>query len=129
LAVYSRARYVALATSTIALGLVVHTRGGALSSVTRDVLGDVLWAAMMAWWISAVAPTIRLAWRACWALGLGFAVESGQLLHLPGLDVLRQTTVGHLVLGSDFDPRDFAAYSAGVFAVVLLESIRPLPRR
>ena len=60
----ARARYVALAVGTIVLGLAVHGRGGALSPILRDVLGDALWAAMAAWWIAAVAPAIRLAWRA-----------------------------------------------------------------
>jgi hypothetical protein len=114
-------RYVALAVGTIVLGLVVHGRGGALSPVVRDLLGDALWAAMAAWWIAAVAPAIRLAWRAAVALAFCFAVEFSQLIHLPALDALRRTTVGHLALGSGFDRRDFAAYAAGVLAAVLLE--------
>ena len=40
---------------------------------------------------------------------------------LTGLDVVRSTTVGHLVLGSGFDPRDFAAYAGGVLAAVTCE--------
>jgi Protein of unknown function (DUF2809) len=114
-------RYVALAVGTIVLGLAVHGRGGALSPVVRDVVGDALWAAMAAWWIAAVAPAVPLAWRAAVALAFCFAVEFSQLVHLPALDALRQTTAGHLALGSGFDPRDLAAYAAGVLAAVLLE--------
>ena len=123
----ARTRYVALAVGTIVLGLAVHSGGGALSPMVRDVLGDALWAAMATWWISAVAPAVRLAWRAALALALSFAVEFSQLLHVPVLDALRRTTVGSLALGSGFDPRDFAAYAGGVLAAVLLE--RAIARR
>jgi len=116
-----RTRYFALAVGTIALGLAVHWRGGALSPVVRDVLGDALWAAMAAWWIAAVAPAIRLPRRAAVALVFCFAVEFSQLVRLPALDALRRTTAGHLALGSGFDPRDFLSYATGVLAAVLLE--------
>ena len=116
-----RTRYFALAVGTIVLGLAVHGRGGALSPVVRDVLGDALWAAMAAWLIAAAAPAHRLAWRAAAAVALCFAVEFSQLVHFPALDAFRRTTAGHLLLGSGFDRRDFAAYAAGVLAAVLLE--------
>ncbi len=118
-----RVRYFALAAGTIALGLTVHLRGGALPPDVRDILGDFLWAAMVVWGIAAVSPAIRLPWRAAVAFAVCSAVECSQLLHLPALDTLRRTTAGHLVLGSGFDPRDFAAYAAGVFAAVLLERV------
>ena len=122
-----RTRYFALAVGTILLGLAVHLRGGALSPVVRDILGDALWAAMAAWWIAAVAPAIRLSWRAAMALTFCFAIEFSQLVHLPALDTLRRTTAGHLALGSGFDPRDFASYAAGALAALLLE--RAMERR
>jgi hypothetical protein len=115
--------YVALAVGTIVVGLAVHLHGAALSIVARDVLGDALWAAMIAWWIGAAAPTVRLSRRTIVALAVCFAVELSQLYHAPGIDALRETTLGHLVLGSGFDPRDLASYSAGVLAVVLLERV------
>ena len=117
----ARTRYIALAVGTIAIGLSVHRRGDALSPLVRDVLGDALWAAMAVWWIAAIAPVSRLPWRAAAALALCFAVEFSQLWHLPVLDAFRRTTLGHLVLGSGFDPRDFVAYAAGVLAAVLVE--------
>ena len=124
-----RTRYVALAAGTIALGLAVHWRGDALSPVVRDVLGDALWAAMVVWWISAIAPASRLPWRAAVALALCFAVEFGQLWRFPALNALRRTAAGHLVLGSGFDPRDFGAYAAGVLTAVLLERAAKRPKR
>jgi hypothetical protein len=122
---FARARYVALAVVTIVLGLAVHWHGDVLSPVTRDVLGDALWAAMVAWCIAAVVPAMRLPWRAAVALAFCFAIEFSQLIHLPALDALRRTRVGHLALGSGFDPRDLAAYAIGVLAAVLLDRAKP----
>ena len=109
----ARTRYVALALCTIVVGLTVHGRGGGLPPVVRDLLGDALWAAMMAWLVSAVAPALRLRWRAAAAFAICVVVEFSQMVHLPALDAIRRTTAGHLVLGSGFDPRDLGAYAAG----------------
>jgi hypothetical protein len=125
----ARIHYVALAAGTIALGLTVHWRGDALSPAVRDVLGDALWAAMVVWWISAIAPASRLPWRAVVALALCFAVEFSQLWRFPALDALRRTPSGHLVLGSGFDPRDLGAYAAGVLAAVLVERAAGRPQQ
>jgi hypothetical protein len=120
-ALRARVRYVVLALATVAVGLLVHFRGAALGPVTRDVLGDALWAMMIAWWVSALAPEMRVSSRATIALALCFAVEFSQLYRTPGLDELRRTRVGHLFLGSGFDPRDLAAYAVGVVSAFMLE--------
>ena len=123
----SRARtrlvYLALAAVTIALGLTVHRRGTALTPEARDVLGDVLWAVMILWGVSAVVPAASRARRAATALAICWTVECSQLYHTPSLDALRATTVGHLVLGSGFDPRDLAAYAAGIVVGALLDGM------
>jgi Protein of unknown function (DUF2809) len=74
--------------------------------------------------VSVLAPTASIMVRACVALGLCFAVEASQLLHAPWLDAVRATPLGHLVLGSGFDPRDLAAYAAGVLLGVVLDRMR-----
>ena len=117
----ARAPYVALALATIAVGLAVHRGRVPSSAAARDVLGDALWAVMMTWWVSAAAPGASLRARAAAALAICLAVEAIQLWRTPALDALRATTAGHLVLGSGFDPRDLAAYAAGVLAAVALE--------
>jgi hypothetical protein len=103
------------------VGLAVHLRGAALPPAARDVLGDALWAMMIAWWLGSIAPDARLSRRAIAALAICFAVELSQLYHTPLIDALRETTLGHLVLGSGFDPRDLLSYAAGVLAAALLE--------
>jgi hypothetical protein len=120
--VRARASYLTLAIATLAVGLAVHWHGASLGPVLRDIVGDALWAAMMFWFISALNPGLRLAARGIVALCICLAVEAGQLIDSPALDALRNSSVGHLVLGSGFDPRDFASYSVGVFAAMLITS-------
>jgi hypothetical protein len=118
-----RLAYIALALATIAIGLLLHLTNPPLRTAARDVLGDALWAMMIVWWVGALVPDARLSVRSACALVVCLAVELSQLHHAPMLDAFRGTTIGHLVLGSDFDPRDLLAYAAGV-AVAALVSIR-----
>lgn len=118
----ARATYIALALTTIGVGLLVHLRGTALRPAARDVLGDALWAAMIAWWAGALAPSARLGPRSAVAYAVCASVEVSQLYHGPWLDAARATQLGWLVLGSGFDPRDLAAYALGVGAAALLEA-------
>jgi hypothetical protein len=117
----ARVIFIALAFLTIAIGLVVHLAGGALPPAFRDVLGDALWASMIFWWVGAVSPRASVVSRGVVAAGICFAVELSQMIRTPALDSIRETTLGHLFLGSDFDPRDLAAYAAGVLVAVLIE--------
>jgi len=117
----ARLWFVAAVLLTMGLGLAVHLHAGFLPAAARDVLGDALWAAMIAWWMGVLAPHAALRRRALAALGICLAVELGQLYHAPGIDAVRHTMFGHLVLGSDFDPRDLAAYALGVLGAVLVE--------
>ncbi len=110
-------------------GLWVHRGGLALGPDARDVAGDALWACMMAWIVAAVAPALPMFIRGAIALAISWAVEFSQLVHTPSLDALRATTLGGLVLGSGFDPRDLAAYAGGVILAIALESIARFARR
>lgn len=112
---------------TIMLGLFVHWHGAFLGAEGQDMLGDALWGTMMAWWLGAFLPYVRLPLRAVVAYAICTAVEVSQLLHLPWLDALRGNRLGHLVLGHDFAARDLVAYALGVLVAVLLE--RQMTRR
>lgn len=85
------------------------------------MMGDAIWATMIAWWVAAIVPGPSLWPRSVAAVTICFAVELSQLYHTPALDTLRRTTIGHLTLGSGFDPRDLVAYAVGVLAAALLE--------
>ncbi|HEV7994083.1 MAG TPA: DUF2809 domain-containing protein [Gemmatimonadaceae bacterium] len=119
----SRASYLALVGITIAAGLMVHRNGHVLGAATQDVVGDALWAMMIVWAVGALAPTARLVVRGASALAICWLVELSQLYHTPGLDAVRRTLAGRLVLGSGFDPRDLVAYAGGVLVAMLLEHL------
>jgi hypothetical protein len=117
--------YVALVTVAIAVGLLVHFHGLALGSAAQDVIGDALWAAMIAWALGAITPNTRLLVRSAAAYAWCVVVELSQLYHAPSLDAIRETQLGHLVLGSGFDARDLVAYAIGVaVAAVVSVSLR-----
>jgi hypothetical protein len=117
-----RLPYIALALGTIALGLLVHLHGRPfLRPVARDVVGDLLYAVMIVWCIGALAPRTSFWFRGLVALVFCFAIELSQLYHGPGIDSLRATLLGHLVLGSSFDWRDLGVYTAGTLAAILTE--------
>jgi hypothetical protein len=120
----SRRDYTILLIGTVAIGLAVHLHGIGLATPVRDVLGDALWAAMIFWLISVATPRAGLTARVAAALAICFTVELSQLVKHPVLDDVRRSTLGHLVLGSDFDPRDLAAYAAGVLAALLIDQLR-----
>jgi hypothetical protein len=113
--------YSGLALATIGLGLLVF-RGGVVPAGVRDKAGDALWAIMLFWWISALLPLRSPLQRGAAAVLVCALVECSQLLHTPGLDALRRTTLGHLVLGSGFDARDLLAYAIGVALAVLVDA-------
>jgi hypothetical protein len=119
----SRARrtFSALALCTIVVGLVVHWYGTALPAAMRDLLGDALWAMMIAWLIGAIFPQKPIVARAVLALVICWTVELSQAYHQQFLDSLRNTAIGQLVLGSGFDVRDLGAYALGVAAAFGLE--------
>ncbi len=128
-----RFHFAGLALVTVALGLLLQRVRSGLPPVPGDVAGDALWA-MLIYWLSGVAfPGVPRWKRATTALLVCWSVEVSQLYRVPWLDGWRGTTLGHLVLGTDFDPRDFLSYGLGVLLAVALEPsfLRPsdpLPR-
>lgn len=117
----SRLLYLGLAVTTIALGLSLTWWGHGLPAGLRDALGDALWALMMYWLVGVAAPQAARLRRAVLALIICWVVEASQLLHTAQLDLWRETTLGRLVLGSDFDPRDLVAYGLGVLVGLKLD--------
>ena len=116
-----RRTYFILLIVTVVVGLAVHLYGSGLPAGTRDILGDALWAAMIVWLVSLVASRAAVWQRAATALAICCAVELSQLIKHPVLEAIRSSTLGHLVLGSDFFFRDLVAYSGGIAAAVMLD--------
>lgn len=113
-----RLAYLGMLLFVIVLGLLSRK----LATVPLAV-GDGLW-----------AVAVYLAWRVFipdWqakqvfglALFTAFAVEFSQLLTWSWLVELRQTTLGHLLLGQGFLWSDLLAYSVGLLVVVQLDQL------
>jgi hypothetical protein len=125
----SRATWLTAALGWIAVGLGLHRFGFGLSPRLRDATGDALWAAMMFAWVGVLVPRQRIRVRGPVAVGICWAVEFSQMYHTPMLDAWRDTTLGSLVLGTDFDARDLVAYTIGVLIAASLEiAMRRRPR-
>jgi hypothetical protein len=102
----------------VAAGLATRWIRGPVS----DAVGDALWSVM-------VYLLVRLAWlralpvKSCVAsIAISYAVEFQQLYRADWILRLRATTVGHLMLGSDFAWADLAAYLAGALAAFAVET-------
>ncbi len=54
---------------------------------------------------------------------ISYAVEFGQLYRAPWIVAIRQTTLGHLILGADFAWGDIIAYTVGFLLVLIGESV------
>ena len=113
--------YAMAAFITVAIGLSWHLSPPLFGAAVKDIVGDSLWAAMILWLVSLVMPSRPLLLRMLAAIAICFAVETSQLYHAPFIDSIRATLPGHLVLGSGFDPRDFAAYATGVLIAALAD--------
>jgi hypothetical protein len=93
-------------------------------------VGDLLWATMVFFIVSAAAPGMPRAGRALLTIAVSFLVEFCQLYRAGWIDRIRDTTPGHLVLGQGFAWLDLVAYVAGVLVAVLVDlGLRTRTRR
>ncbi len=91
---------------------------GILSRKINDVpffIGDVLYATMCYFILKSVQPNLKLNWTFIGAIIFCFTIEISQMLHFELLDNIRNTTLGHLVLGQGFLVEDLGYYVLGSF--------------
>jgi hypothetical protein len=108
----------------VPLGLGTKHYHGPAQGWARASAGDILYAAFWFFVVKWLWPRAST-WRAATAVFLySTAVEFSQLLHTPGLDRLRHTTPGRLLLGTEFAWADLvyylvgAAIAAGVIGII-----------
>lgn len=117
----SRRNYAVLALLTLGGGLATRPLRSAIGPVVAENIGDALWAALVYWliaWGWRYQPSNRIALA---AFAVAATVECSQLCHATGLETLRRTTLGGLVLGWGFAWGDFVAYAAGIILCFLAE--------
>ena len=95
-----------------------------LPDVIAAYAGDTAWTLAVFLLLGLLAPRLSTWSVAGLAVLISFAVELSQLYHAPWIDAIRDTTIGHLALGSGFDPRDLACYTLGAGIGVLIEALK-----
>lgn len=125
------APYLALASTTVVLGLSTRSAPHLFPEVIARYGGDALWAALVVWlcalWRRSAAPHAV----AMMAFAISVAVESSQLSRAPWLEAIRATPVGALVLGQGFLWSDILCYLTGVACALALDAflVRAARRR
>lgn len=125
----NRIVYALLVAIVIAAGLASRKFSGLLPSAVSQYPGDALWALMLFLLIGIAKPRWSTIATAVAALLVSYGVEFSQLYQASWINAIRQTTVGHLVLGIGFDPNDLIAYTVGVAAAASVELLASLRGR
>jgi hypothetical protein len=84
--------------------------------------GDALWTIVVFLLLGFALPRVSTLKVTAIALLISYAVEFGQLYRAPWLVAIRSTTIGHLLLGSDFGWGDLAAYTVGALIALAVET-------
>jgi Protein of unknown function (DUF2809) len=104
-----------LLVGVIFLGLLSRKYGDIFPFEIQKYPGSGLWALAVFVAVGLLLPNETTLKVAAYAIVIAFAVEFSQLLSIPWLNAVRATKVGHLFLGSTFNPPDFVAYALGIF--------------
>jgi hypothetical protein len=110
----NRVVYATLIVLVIATGLASRKYPDLLPAELGKYPGDALWALMVFLLLGFCKPTWSIAIAATTALVGCYMVEFSQMYQAPWIVAIRQTTLGHLVLGSTFHAQDLIAYAAGI---------------
>jgi hypothetical protein len=78
-----------------------------------DFAADILWAVVVFAAIGLFFPVVSTWQATVWAFVIPALFELGQLYRAPWLDVIRGTSFGLVVFGTEFVMLDFACYAAG----------------
>jgi hypothetical protein len=109
----SRWRLVPLLLLVPVLGLASRHPAVPLPRFVSAYAGDALWTVMVYLCILFLLPRVSVLRAGLAALGISFAVEFSQLVHVPWLDALRANRFGALLLGRGFVASDLLCYTVG----------------
>jgi hypothetical protein len=98
----------------VLLGLGSRRFASVLPAFLGKYPGDALWALLVFALFGLARPRASTLRIGLYALATSYIVEVSQLYEPAWLVRIRHTTLGHLVLGTTFNPLDLVAYTAGV---------------
>lgn len=99
---------------TIIIGLGLRTFSGYLPRWVNLYVGDFLWAFMMFFIFALIFKKKTTLKVMVLSLTYCYLIEISQIYHSPWIDNIRQTTVGHLMLGRGFLWSDLISYTVGI---------------
>ncbi len=106
--------YFSLTVITVVCGLLSRSQYIQLPKFVSTYSGDTLWALTVFWILCVIFPSIQTKSVMVIALAFSFCIEFSQLYHAPWIDVIRDGTLGGLVLGYGFKYSDLVCYSVGI---------------
>lgn len=119
----NRLLYATMTMIVMILGLCSRKMAYAMPDLLNAYLGDALWALMIFMGFGFVLNKKETRKVALTAISFCYLVETSQLYHASWIDSIRRTTLGGLVLGYGFLWSDLLAYSIGVVAGAIIESL------
>ncbi|MDN4524075.1 DUF2809 domain-containing protein [Fictibacillus fluitans] len=106
---------------TIMLGLASRAYGSSLPAIIAENAGDALWAAMVYFGFRFLLVRKSLLTAMMLSILFSFAIEFSQLYQADGINQIRDTVVGALILGKGFLPVDLVRYTSGILAAAFLD--------
>jgi Protein of unknown function (DUF2809) len=85
--------------------------------------GSVLWGTMVFFLVAMATPARSPSGIALISAAVAVGVELFRLVHTPGIDNFRLTTLGALLIGRVFSPWNMLAYGVGIVLGVLLDRL------
>lgn len=113
--------YLGLIIIVMILGIASRKYGEYLPGFISKYSGDILWALMVYLGFAFLFARKAINYIALISLIFSFAIEISQLYQAHWINIIRETTVGALVLGHVFILRDLICYSVGILIGIIFE--------
>lgn len=113
--------YVGIILTTIIMGLGSRYFAMYLPKWVNLYFGDFLWAFMIFFIFALIFRKKSTLEIMTLSLVYCYLIEISQIYHSPWIDTIRQTTIGHLILGRGFLWSDLISYTIGILAGVIID--------
>lgn len=113
--------YISIILATIIMGLGSRYYAMYLPKWVNLYLGDSLWAFMIFFIFAIIFRSKSTLGIITFSLVYCYLIEISQIYHSPLIDNIRQTTVGHLILGRGFLWSDLFSYTIGILAASVID--------
>jgi hypothetical protein len=113
--------YLSIILATVIMGLGSRHFAMYLPRWVNLYLGDFLWAFMMFFIFAILLRGKSTLQIIAISLAYCYLIEISQIYHSPWIDYIRQSTVGHLILGRGFLWSDLISYTIGILAASVID--------